>query len=506
MKRERIGWAAFLLCVLIGAPGTAWALTDEEIFRDFRFNFVNPGARSLGMGGAFIAAADDATAAQANPAALHYVTRQELFLEYRSVQPEKQVFSASQGDPNNPNPLFLNLQSVSNRENTNFPSFASYAVPFNLGSRRGRFAVSRQVVLNVDNKLQNGPSETTFLDFSTSDFTVWPNPGNTGCGPAGPQQYKVCNEVDGTLATELVHYNLGFSYSFLDDFSVGVTATYATLDMNSEVTNTTRDPRGFVFSVNPRLVTGGIFSPIQTRTRIDDKDSALAYTIGAHWHPDRVFPGGYSPLRFGLVYRKGAELQVEESKSNFDPTLGQYLPDPTTPTFKNTLREPDRYGFGVSYSPGQHWTFALDTERIKYSQLLKDYREGVNFFTSTTIGSASADLVFTDLTFDVDDATVFHGGVEFLSRRGGWTYAVRAGYYNAPDNRIRLTDIQTQTGSAEVQASYLNAFRGGDKTDHFTGGVSLNTPAGFQVQFAGDFANTGNEYLVSAIYRLGKVR
>lgn len=36
----------------------------------FQFSFSNPGARSLGFGGAFVALADDATASFANPAGL----------------------------------------------------------------------------------------------------------------------------------------------------------------------------------------------------------------------------------------------------------------------------------------------------------------------------------------------------------------------------------------------------------------------------------------------------
>jgi hypothetical protein len=39
-----------------------------ETFSGFQFNFNNPGARALGMGGAFVAVADDATAVIANPA------------------------------------------------------------------------------------------------------------------------------------------------------------------------------------------------------------------------------------------------------------------------------------------------------------------------------------------------------------------------------------------------------------------------------------------------------
>ena len=49
-----------------------------------QFSFSNPGARSLGIGGAFVALADDATAAYANPAGLTQLVRPEMSVEGRS--------------------------------------------------------------------------------------------------------------------------------------------------------------------------------------------------------------------------------------------------------------------------------------------------------------------------------------------------------------------------------------------------------------------------------------
>ena len=61
---------AFAAALAMGSAVPAHAVTDEEVFRTFRFNFVNPGGRALAMGGAFVGIADDATAAAANPAGL----------------------------------------------------------------------------------------------------------------------------------------------------------------------------------------------------------------------------------------------------------------------------------------------------------------------------------------------------------------------------------------------------------------------------------------------------
>src|SRR5262245_33611693 len=82
-SRRRLRLFVVLISALLTASA-AFPVTDEEIFRNFRFNFQNPGARALAMGGAFIAIADDATAAQANPARLAGLGSPQLFVEWRT--------------------------------------------------------------------------------------------------------------------------------------------------------------------------------------------------------------------------------------------------------------------------------------------------------------------------------------------------------------------------------------------------------------------------------------
>src|SRR6266852_3106701 len=68
--------------------------TDIESLSGLTFNFGNPGARSLGMGGAFLGLADDASASEANPAGLTVLRRPEVSLEVRNYQ-EQQLFTTS---------------------------------------------------------------------------------------------------------------------------------------------------------------------------------------------------------------------------------------------------------------------------------------------------------------------------------------------------------------------------------------------------------------------------
>src|SRR6185369_1371458 len=70
-----------IVSILVSSP--LFAITDEEIFRAFSINLSTPGARAIGMGGAFIGKADDATAAVTNPAGLTLLVKPELAAEWR---------------------------------------------------------------------------------------------------------------------------------------------------------------------------------------------------------------------------------------------------------------------------------------------------------------------------------------------------------------------------------------------------------------------------------------
>jgi hypothetical protein len=79
MRRLACGLLLSLAVLALARPVAAGdsGLTNTETFSGFQFNFNNPGARALGMGGAFVAVADDATAVVANPAGLTILQRPE---------------------------------------------------------------------------------------------------------------------------------------------------------------------------------------------------------------------------------------------------------------------------------------------------------------------------------------------------------------------------------------------------------------------------------------------
>src|SRR5881628_1045714 len=111
----------FILIALITVPAVAQN-TDIESLSGLQFNFGNPGARSLGMGGAFLGLADDASAAEANPAGLTILRKPEITVEGRNYQ-EQQVFTTSGTFPD------LQRTSFSHYSQRIDATFASFVYP-----------------------------------------------------------------------------------------------------------------------------------------------------------------------------------------------------------------------------------------------------------------------------------------------------------------------------------------------------------------------------------------
>jgi long-chain fatty acid transport protein len=70
--------AAIAVLLVAAAGGAQTASCQESVL-------INPGARSIGLGGAFAAIADDATAAFANPSGLVQILRPEISVELRGT-------------------------------------------------------------------------------------------------------------------------------------------------------------------------------------------------------------------------------------------------------------------------------------------------------------------------------------------------------------------------------------------------------------------------------------
>ena len=433
------------LSLIVLSPASLAALTDEEIFRDFRFNLINPGARSLAIGGAFISLADDATAAQANPAGLSYLLKPEYFIELRALDNSGNVDVLRESLPGG---VDTTVGSGTDPEDRLSITFASYVHPL----RRVTLGFSRQVVLNT--------SSSTLNSFS---FTFTGSPG------------FFSTEGKGSIDVSQVNYNAGVGCRLNDRFALGISLAFSQLTVRSEVRNLIVDTTG--------TVTGTpILEPtLDLATESDDSDTDFGLNFGIIYRPLK-----YKKVGFGAVYRRAPNFEISEE---IDPSgldisgvaaaLGGYR-------FSNEFNMPDSYGAGAYWRPRETLTFSLDVERVLYSSLVEGFVPGVNALTDF------------DARFTVDDATECRLGGEYVQiLKSGSPLAYRAGAYTQSDNTLRA--LSTGTNSFAT----TDAFPGRDREAHFTAGVGFGFKR-MKLDLAMDLAQSFNQFLVSFIYQGGK--
>jgi len=442
------------------------AISDEEFFRQIRFNFINPGARSLGFGGAFIALADDATAAQANPAGLMQLAAPEFFIEVRHFAEEDVTGRENiELEPME----FVDFVSLNERQSSTTPTFISYVKPF----KKVAIGFSRQEVLNT-----RISSQTIFGATSGPVFEF-----------AG----------DGNANLKVTNWNVSLAWRPIPWFSMGTTASLGQMEIDANLENTFFDPTGGDVCATPQtpskpincdLDNDGINEPPDQipalqqplpwfNTQIADDDTELTYSIG-------VLIGPSDSYSFGLVYRSDTEYSYMEQR--VEGLSGAVIPSLGNPdtVFQETLHLPASYGGGVMWRPNPEWTLTADVVRINYSDLLDGVRPNLNLLAAT-LGQGEFEFA---VDYTMDDVTEVHVGAEHLFAGGKLPWALRLGAHNDPDNV--LTD---QNGA------FGGALGGRDDEMHYTAGAGFVLQEKLQIDVAVSVSDLGNEGIVSGIYR-----
>lgn len=458
---------AAVAAVLVAVALPAGAVTDEEIFRDLRFNFINPGGRALGMGGAFVSLADDATAAQANPAGLVRLARPEFFGEFRfasydTVGTFQQVENTFNPDRITTTNTATDADSVAN------PSFLSYVIPF----RRVALGFSRLELLNFESRATNR--------YSVVDGSQ-PAPDNSGF-----------IESIGAVDLQVVNYNVSAGISLHRTFSVGATVTYSRLAQQSVVGNFITD----LFPVSPEP---DIRRFELWRTSADGSDDDVLFNAGFLWAP-------IESLSIGGVWRQGGDYTVEnvlaadgdpsDSYGSLASVPFQAACDVTYTTgascaFQNEFHLPDVYSLGVSWRPLPALTLALDAVQIDYSSLVEGFQPLLN---AQNLFRAEEDARYT-----VDDQLNLAFGIEYVLRGGETPVSLRGGWHQDKDNRLRA-DFPGEAGNDFI-LSNNETFPGRDDLDHITLGVGAVFGKNFQFDAAVDYSKETVEAVASFIHR-----
>ena len=453
-----------LASLLVAVPAFAQNV-DIEALSGLQFNFGNPGARSLGMGGAFLGLADDASAAEANPAGLTILRKPEISVEGRNYL-EQQAFTTSGTFPE------VVRTSFTNHSDRVVLTFASAVYPI-----KDKFTIGAYFHEPLNN--EGGGVVAPFRDPVTGDVTPLPNfylPAENNQIIGGPITRQACldrrrdtanpfscleyrlDPFVSVLSVRERTYGVAGAWQVHPKFSVGATIRHQRF-IESAVTvryNQLLDPRQIV---------------IQATARVEDGEVEIAevsdttFAFGLKWSPmDKISIGG--------VYKKGPEFEAPlfygDIASGFD-----FSQVATT-----NFHIPDIAGVGVSVRPIPVLTLNLDAVHVKYSNLVDEFI------------SAVPEVRAAGNPFKAEDVVELHFGAEYFFATKV-PFALRGGYWRDPSHSIEWDGPLNHPNFIAEAMLYPK----GEDQNHYSIGGGFAWPR-FQIDFAYD---TSDSYKVGSI-------
>jgi long-subunit fatty acid transport protein len=418
-------------------PGTSVA---QEAPPALEFSFSNPGARSMGLGGAFVALADDATAAFANPAGLVQLVRPEISLELRRREYSTPYTEGGRavGPPTGYGIDTVDgLRTSFSNETTSGLSFLSFVYP---GTKWSLALYRHQLA-----------------DFSVSTEIN----GLFGDVPEG----RVRRYEDQRTVTELDVVGTGLSgaYQVSDKLSLGFGLSY----FSGRVEN-----RGAIHLIDSDPDTfweWNSFLPdrLFATSSFDADDTDVGFNVGVLWK----FAESW---RLGGVYRKGPRFDYElynlAGPAN-DLPEGTILGAVTD----RSIAFPDVWGLGVAYrSSDGSLTVGFEWDRVEYSII------------GETLDSPLVDAS----QVAIDDADELHLGAEYVFLKTTPLIAIRGGLWHDPDHRFRY----------EGDDPFARAlYQPGEDALHISIGAGIAFSR-FQIDVGANLSDAVDQFALSAIF------
>jgi hypothetical protein len=441
--------------VTLAAAGAGWA---QELPATFEFSFSNPGARSLGLGGAFTALADDATAAFANPAGLVQLLRPEVSVEGRRWSYSTPFVEGGryEGEPTG---LGLDitdgLRYATSEEDLRGMSFLSLVYP----GGRWSLAVYRHQLAKF-----RARTETQGL-FHLSD------------------EGEDARQIDRRWFTDLdiVSHGIAGALRIHDRLSLGLGLVYFDGQLDA--------PWGWFLNDEDTLPS--IFAPNSylPEREVGHGDMAFdgtdwGFSAGLLWLVSEQWSvGGF--YRQGPEFDMSLEIVAGPAWQLLDPTLP---PDTLILRVTGPLVFPDVYGIGLSYrSTSGRWAVGFEWDRVEYSTIFDS-------FVATSYSGVDPD---PDLEPELaaDDGDELHIGFEYAFLDMRPVIALRLGAWLDPDHRFH----SIRTDDADDALEHRALFQPGDDEPHLSVGLGLAFDD-FQVDVGADFSDLVDTASMSVIF------
>ena len=478
MKHRHLARAVAL--ALLVAAGSAAAITNVENNSSIPFSFSNPGARSLGMGGAFVGAADDATAAYTNPAGLTGLgLEQQLGVEFRRTSFDAPFANGGTAgiDPFDGSGIDYGSASSDN----NSLSFLSWVLP----RENWALALYRHETLDFD--AEYIAEATSFGDYFTFPYFA-------------------------STDLEMVTWGASFAYDVNDHLALGAGLSYYDFEIDTAITRF--DPSRFGGDLAAALVSS-------QQQRGDDTD--IGYNLGL------IFRGSDN-FSIGVAYRSAPEFEYRA----FNIAGPAFRADAIAPgIFTGQLladqdvgfKAPDTFSVGFSWRPSDNLTVNLDVNRISYSNLSEDNIspflngpdnpltivtqvpvtiDGELIPAGTPIDDifASPEEIAAARLVQIDDVFEPRLGMEYIFADMKYPLALRLGTWYEENHTLRFQG-EIGTGESEADlASQFNAvvFSTGDDEMHYSAGLGI-VFSSFQVDAAFDMSDRQDIFSLSGVWR-----
>jgi long-chain fatty acid transport protein len=461
---------ATALLHLVGIPAFAQNTEDQNVF-----DFSLPGARGRGIGGAFVAIADDATAVYSNPAGLMQLFRPEMSIEIRrwnftSLVPTRgHAFGPATGLGTD---TIDGLVDGRARDAATGVSFASFVYPgdgWAVGVFRhqtARYRMNRQIEGPFFHCTGGFRVDTTTADPPFCE----PQARADGIDRVFPKKQSLALDISssgGAFAFDLpAHVSIGGALQF---FSFSIDATNTVFDHRLAKKYL---PANFADPENVDLV-----------SRQFGTDHALAMNAGVLWDVSRHWA-------LGASFRQGARFRFSTRTVRGQASGGPG--DLVAEQDDNPFKVPDTFSVGVVYRPSEHWRISTEYDRIQFHQLIDDFRN-----TAFVRGSPEAAVVSAGIR--LNNSNQFRVGAEyFVLLPGARSLSLRGGAWYDPNHQTYF-DADRTTGLPAPGWAILFPRREGNA--HVSGGLGFTTSRHLQFDAAVDLSTLVDTFAVSAVWR-----
>jgi long-subunit fatty acid transport protein len=357
----------------------------ERIDIPSTFNPVGSGARSLGMGGAFIAMADDATAASWNPSALIQLRKPELAVAFSYTKLTEEISFGTNPEANGSN-------SVSNSD-LNYLA-ASYPCSADV--------CGKNMVFSVNYQRQYDFSRSWDASFDEVETVVNRKQEQTGSLFTAGLAYAIQVTPD---------LSLGFTLNFWEDF-IGDNQTVGSTE-----------------EIETGTIIGDRYETKTSEKQVSDF-SGFNYNLGILWE---VFQSNESKLTLGAVYKSAFDADVTK-----DVFFSQAFNFPDQPELNGivefesvganaTLSFPASFGVGLAYQVSDNLTVAADIYQTMWSDFIFTDEAGNKFSPISSRPTSQA---------NIEDTTQIRLGMEYRiisqSISSNYIIPLRAGIFIDP--------------------------------------------------------------------------